>query len=222
MAYEPDSTTTDVDARSAGKCGFIKKDGQPCANPAGKGTEHLGRGCCKSHGGNGGRAVTHGLYSKIERERIKELLDAAAEVDDIMDFLPHLRMLYVLTVDWVERYGDYRDALIAWHESYEDPEKPARKPTQIMDITAAATLIDRIGAMIERVEKREMRKAVSFETFQAALDICGEYVAIAAREVLEDADLRARLGGAVNGQFANFKDELYRRTGSKAVLEALS
>lgn len=53
------------------KCGARKRDGSddPCGLPAGWGTDHVGDGRCKLHGGNAGaprnnqNASKHGLYS---------------------------------------------------------------------------------------------------------------------------------------------------------------
>lgn len=35
-------------------CGAETRDGSPCARPAGWGTDHVGEGRCKQHGGNAG------------------------------------------------------------------------------------------------------------------------------------------------------------------------
>ncbi len=35
-----------------GKCGGHNRQGEPCGNPAGKGTDHLGVGNCTNHGGS--------------------------------------------------------------------------------------------------------------------------------------------------------------------------
>jgi len=225
MPYEPNPSTTDLPARAAGDCGFRKENGEPCGNRAGKGTLHVGEGCCSVHGGKGGRPPKHGLYAQITRPRIRELLDAAAALENPLDLEPHVNMLQVLAVDFVERYDENRDALLRWSGSYtkeyaralawaaenEDDEPDPigfGRPSQILDISSASTLIGQLGAMVERIQKREERNSVSFETFEIALQLYAERVAVEVREVIDDPELRAELGRALNGKCKGFLDEL--------------
>ena len=55
--------------RSYPTCGAIKRQGgDPCTQKAGWGTDHVGMGKCKLHGGKSLRR--HGRYSGITRERM--------------------------------------------------------------------------------------------------------------------------------------------------------
>lgn len=56
------------------KCPRLKKNGQQCNNPAGKGTDHLGEGCCHIHGGRG-RPKKHGKKSKYSYPTLEEKLE---------------------------------------------------------------------------------------------------------------------------------------------------
>lgn len=47
------------DASSKGVCGAKKKNGEPCQRPSGAGTEHLGTGTCRHHGGSTPSANQH-------------------------------------------------------------------------------------------------------------------------------------------------------------------
>ena len=49
------------------KCGGTNRQGLPCGNPAGKGTDHLGSGNCKNHGGCTPAGRTHALTEQVER-----------------------------------------------------------------------------------------------------------------------------------------------------------
>jgi hypothetical protein len=178
-----------------------------------------GRTVCRSHGGKAGRPRTHGLYALIDRPRIQELLDAAAALQDPLDLLPHVLMLQSLTVDFVNRYDEFTYALIAWHGSYskeyqealrdwheigrhqeEDEPDPVGygKPSQVLDVAAASTLIDKCGAMVERIHKRQDRESISIETFNLAIDAYATTAALAIRELVDDVSLRAKLGRAVD------------------------
>lgn len=60
------------DREARGICGARTRSGDPCKNVAGKGTDHLGVGRCKFHGG--ATPIRHGFYSKVQRETIGEML----------------------------------------------------------------------------------------------------------------------------------------------------
>lgn len=67
-----------MDPPTAGKphgsprCGARTRSGSPCRNVAGKGTNHLGIGRCKFHGG--ATPIRHGRYSTVVRESVGELI----------------------------------------------------------------------------------------------------------------------------------------------------
>lgn len=60
--------------RSCPTCGARNRQGQPCAKPAGWGTDHNGEGRCRLHGGKGGRPIKHGRNSKYEVLFLKGIL----------------------------------------------------------------------------------------------------------------------------------------------------
>lgn len=49
----------DLNKPQGAKCGTRKSDGTPCKMPAGAGTDHLGFGKCKYHGGNSAALKQH-------------------------------------------------------------------------------------------------------------------------------------------------------------------
>lgn len=100
------------------QCGAKTKAGKPCTQPSGWGTSHPGTGRCKLHGGNAGRPVTHGRYSAVQRPRIKALLAEFEKDEDPLNLVPELHLLRSLILDFVERYDEQTEALIAWHASF--------------------------------------------------------------------------------------------------------
>src|SRR5689334_21056250 len=104
------------------RCGRKTKSGGRCTQPAGWGTDHVGSGACKLHGGNAGRPPKHGLdgdrYRAVRRPRIRELLDSFADDPDPLNLLPEVRILRALILDFIERYDEQTEALIAWHASF--------------------------------------------------------------------------------------------------------
>ncbi|MCW3058347.1 MAG: hypothetical protein JWQ02_168 [Capsulimonas sp.] len=136
--------------------------------------------------------MKHGLYSKIERPRIKELLEAADELEDPLDLLPHVKMLGALVTDWIDRYDTFTEALIAWHQSYENPEH-ASKPKQLLDITAAAGLIGQVGEMVDRIHKHREKGSISMATMNSLMEAQNLAFMQAVQEKIPDADLRAKV-----------------------------
>ena len=76
------------------KCGAKTKAGTPCKLTAGHGTDHVGAGKCKLHGGasdgapeGNQNAVKHGAYSAIIRERLspdeQEVFDRIPTTSDL-------------------------------------------------------------------------------------------------------------------------------------------
>lgn len=75
-----------------------------------------------------------------------------------------------------------------------DPARYApEKPRQILDITAAAGLVDKIGAMVDRIEKHRRESAITLETLEKVLELVGVELVRAVQDEVSDAAVRARL-----------------------------
>ena len=174
-----------------------KQGGGPCARSAGWGTDHPGSGPCKSHGGK--TPIKHGRYSKIERPRIKELIDQFSNDPDPYNLLPEVVLLRALIVDFVERYDKYAEALIAWHESFIGEDAPfTPKPVQIVDILSAAKFIGQIGQLVERIEKQKQEGVISLEAVNRYVEQLGVELVAAAQEAIADADTRTAFFAAID------------------------
>jgi hypothetical protein len=135
------------------RCGARTRHRSPCRWPAGWGTDHLHEGRCSYHGGR--NPIKHGRYSTITRPAIKQRLDAidAAEPNPL-DLIPELKFLRALVVDFIERYDAFTEALLAWHESFLDPDHTtAPKPRQVLDVADASRLIERISRIADITHK---------------------------------------------------------------------
>lgn len=111
------------------ECGARKRNGDPCTKPAGFGTDHVGFGRCKFHGG--GSKAKHGRYSSNPAVRIPALVMAAAETA-LPDAAPEL--LEFLT-----------SRLVAMHDAAIDfiPEADRAK--------ASKRMLDRVSRVREAV-----------------------------------------------------------------------
>lgn len=92
-------------------CGARTRELKPCPNKAGKGTDHLGEGKCKFHGGSASNITAknfkHGLYSKIKtqhpmlRQKMEEL-SSDTDVFDLRSEILRLRAIMELMADQEE------------------------------------------------------------------------------------------------------------------------
>lgn len=107
-------------------CGASKRQGEgTCTRPAGWGTDHVGAGRCKLHGGLS--PVRSGRYSTVKREGLRDLIATHEADPDPLNILPELGAARALFQDFIERYDEWRDAVVAWHASFGDEYRDARK-----------------------------------------------------------------------------------------------
>lgn len=122
-----------------GTCGAKTRAGTPCQQRAGWGTDHVGQGRCKLHGGNAGRPIVHGRYSLKHR---KALAEKAAQFEQFEgDLTAELQLLRALLQDFLDRYQD-------------------GVPLPSRDVQTIYDLADTIGRMEERRVK--IRKDTAF------------------------------------------------------------
>lgn len=156
-----------------------------CKNSAGAGTDHLGVGRCQKHERGRKRKLVHGWASKLTHTRVKEILDELSTVEmNVMDLIPEANLLRALTVDYINRYDEFVDALMAW---YEDPDNKMR-PRRVMDIHDAAQLVESISRVVQRMHQIQSEGAISLETFRRVTELMG---VIVARHVKTPATLNA-------------------------------
>lgn len=178
------------------------REGGTCRKGAGWGTDHLGAGRCRIHAG---RPVKHGRYSTITRPRIAELLARQAdELEDPKDLLPEVRLLRALILDYVERHDALTEAILSWHESWRTSAEVA-KPRQVPDILAVGKFIGDIGGLVDKLLKAKQEGSLSMATLARVTDQMGADLTQAAREVIEDADLRQRLLDAVDRRWLDIQ-----------------
>ena len=91
-----------TDDTSADLCGAETRSGAPCKQPAGWGTEHVGRGRCKLHGGNAGRPVKHGRYSVKARSGLEEKIRQYREDENPAEQWDELALLRALLQEWLD------------------------------------------------------------------------------------------------------------------------
>jgi hypothetical protein len=192
------------------KCGFIKKNGEPCKMPAGWGTDHVGAGCCKKHGGNGGRPIVHGRYSRKLAKRLK----------DKYEF--YLQDPQRGTLD--REYAELRALLDYFHEKIAEAEENGDKlredytakelpeiPDPVSQYTDALMgVLEQIRKTVDTISKIQSRETLTMTEQVAVITI----LSVILREEVPDE-------GKLRSIFDKFRTRLQlpRQSGIKALLE---
>lgn len=123
-------------------CGaHARQSGRPCRNPAGFKTPHPNQGRCHLHGGLS--PVRHGRYSAIQREQLRDLIEKHEQDPQPLNLLPELAALRALFQDFIERYDQFAEALLAWHASWRTSNGPLPQE-----------LVHALGNVIDEFENR--------------------------------------------------------------------
>lgn len=160
-------------ARTGPFCG-AKRFGreETCRNGAGFRTEHPGQGRCFKHGGN--RVTKSGRYAGIEHATVQERMDEIAAMEtNVLDLEPEALLLRALIADYIDRYEDFVNALMAWYHAPDVKVKPRR----ILDISDASNLIESVSRIVERIHKIQSSGAISLATFARVTEQMGIIVA---------------------------------------------
>ncbi|MHB0976888.1 MAG: hypothetical protein ACYC1U_06810 [Candidatus Aquicultorales bacterium] len=187
-------------------CGSRLNKSRPghCTQRAGWGTDHPREGRCKLHGGSS--QITTGRYSVIKRPRIKELMEKLAEDPEPTNLEPEIQLLRALIVDFVERYDEMTEALLAWHESFIKPGmEEYTKPTKILDILSAGKFISEIGVLLEKQAKLKEKRSISLETLERVMEQLGVEVVRSLQEAVEDADARKRALALIEERWSSIR-----------------
>lgn len=108
-----------------------------CRRRAGHGTQHLGIGRCRYHGGNS--VVQHGMTSRYHQVTIAKLIDQHLADPDPLNLLPELATLRALLESRLEK--------------------------KTVDVDAAARLIQAVASVVARIEKIRSENAISRPEF---------------------------------------------------------
>lgn len=85
-------------------CGAKTRSGTPCNQPAGWGTDHLGEGRCKLHGGSSpGRPIKHGRYSVKHREKLAAKVSQFRDDPEPSSLADELAMMRALFEDFLDK-----------------------------------------------------------------------------------------------------------------------
>ena len=160
-------------------CGAKTRAGTPCTLRAGWGTDHVGDGRCKLHGGKSPRKS--GRYSKVPSRAVREIIAEleAEPLEQQLDVLPEARMIRALAQDYIARFNELKDALLDWNDQESvdaalEERKP--KPQRMPDLHEAASLLEAASRVVEKIHKREAQNAISRNDFYRVMGEMGRIV----------------------------------------------
>lgn len=139
------------------KCDAKTRSGGRCQQVAGWGTDHVGQGRCKLHGG--ATPIKHGRYSAVERDSLRGLIAAYEADPDPLCVLPEIAAARALFVDFINRYAEWREALLAWHATFDRRDNP--KPREILDVSDAYRLLKSVAQIAQAEKRLQLEGAVS-------------------------------------------------------------
>lgn len=121
-----------------------KRTGQRCERAARKGYD-----VCPVHGaGYGdkrpGRPIIHGRFATIQSEPIRQLMEHHQANPDPLNVFRELALVRALLDDFINRYHEWRTALLAWHESFRAIERPLAHDRML----ALETVVDELEALV--------------------------------------------------------------------------
>jgi len=163
--------------------GVTRKAKTRCGKPAGWGTNHLGTGKCRIHGGSEkmGRPPVHGRYAVKHREKLHSKMQEFLNDPAPANLMPELAIQRALLQDFLERLTDQPlDAKSSGHifEMTESISRLVERITKMLNQTALtqmdvrylqAILTDMIVRYIDDPAKRaefvaELRSAFGADT----------------------------------------------------------
>lgn len=119
-------------------CGATNRQGTPCQRPAGWGTDHVGIGKCKLHGGK--TPIKTGRYSEVLSQKLRGKIDAIQDPES-MDLLDELVLQRALLAEYLSRFDATN--------------------LQLFDISYAFSWLNDIGRMVERIAKMRNESALT-------------------------------------------------------------
>jgi hypothetical protein len=127
-------------------CGATNRNDEPCGLPAGWGTDHVGEGRCRLHGGATPRGedsphFKHGLFSDYLSEEDRNTIDALEEFDDAdkLDELINWRLARLRRA--VRSLNDQADERSFW-DAFEEIVNAAG-PVEDDEIKELARMLDK-------------------------------------------------------------------------------
>lgn len=133
-----------------------------CEQPAGRGTDHLGTGRCKNHGGAifNAQQTQYGRYSRVTKETLGYLYSEFMDEADMLNLLPELGMQRTLLTSVMQIWQD--------------------DPRNVGLLKMASQMLDTVSQMVERIERIQSNHVLTVATARLlmlrAVDVAKHYI----------------------------------------------
>lgn len=147
--------------------GWNSKREKYCKQWAGHNTDHKGEGRCQWHGKGG--VLKHGRYSTVARDSLKKHLERIQEEGgDRADLTQEVDMLRALVADFLERWQEILEALLAWNkEEARDSAIEGRRsrPQRLPGIESVSSLLKDAADLADKMHRQRYRDAIPKRDF---------------------------------------------------------
>lgn len=205
------------------QCGAkLRKKDAHCQQPAGNRTDHPGQGRCWLHGG--ASPIKHGRYSQVNRARFLDKINRFEADPDPLNLEPEVALLRAFVEDLIERWDEIYGpdgALLAWHESFGKTDEKGNpiisnpKPRQLPDFSAVSSVVDKVGGMVDRIQKHKAEGSVKLTTLNRVMEQMGVDVVQSVGELGLSADQNTKLIESIERRWGNLRLEPERNSGQK-------
>ena len=159
-----------------------------CKKSAGSGTDHHNQGRCKNHGGCS--VIKSGMYSKIQREDLRELVEHFENAEDPLDLSSEVALARAFLLKFINRYEAICEALLDWHTEYcLDNEIPTHPAPKLPSQQHLIVILDTISKIVKRIQEMKSDHTVTRKDLHRILLEMGRVVE---SEVDEDQWKRIR------------------------------
>lgn len=160
------------------KCGAkTRTTGKPCKKPQGWGTQHVGFGKCRLHGG--ATPIKHGRYSLVHRQSLQAKVSEFLADPAPGDLSSELALTRALLQDYLNRFG-------------EDVALPMTSIKHIND------MVEQIGKTVERISRILNQTALT----QAEVQVLQVTIADLLLRYMDDPDQRIAFLGELRKALA--------------------
>lgn len=173
--FKPSANRPD---RWGAPCGAITRHNHEnnngnCQLTAGFGTDHLGQGRCKFHGGSTPR--NSGRYSRLkDSSTIKKLVEEHELDPEPLNLLPDLALARAMLEEYIDTMDSRWAVLTKWADA--DPSDGARPTVLPPDLGEARKLLHMIGGLVKKVADIKAQGGVSTPDFVRVMNEFGRIV----------------------------------------------
>lgn len=168
-----------------------------CRQRAGHRTDHVGQGRCRLHGGmtpiTTGRGSRNLRYKGIVRIALRDLIAEMEEDPDPLNIMSELAFARAVLIDFLNRYTEWREALLAWHADWSLEHLPISEENELAFIgflTEFEVLTTDHGIELSPKQTEDLGKARNFVARLTQVRLRGK---VKPKEVLDPSAAMAHI-----------------------------